>query len=635
MRRGATLLATFSLLWLPASAARAQVALPLTELADGAIRIDGAIRDWSGLRFLEVGEGDDGSMRVALAYDRAGIYVAAEVRDERLVRNAPPSRDEDAIIVTLAMPRGRDRYVGRDVYLWAGQAGRVPASAGIADVGGRPRPLASAQVVEAPQGAGYTLEAFVPWSAFPGAARWQEGRGTIRLRDVDSAAHPEIEREPAIAPVDPRHLERLPSLLPSGGEAAALHAFLANQSLEGARPTHDLRGDVGEDGRPERVSIVDRFVVVTGPGWLAGRGYSFLQLPIRAAADVRMPSLVDLTGDGKRELICTVRQTDTRGARELWLVIGFSQGDPSPLFAIETLKEIRGGRIEARVRIARAARGQPPTIENEIGGAHGVDAGGWDEAPASDAEPILLPWGPTRARRYRWDGREFARIAEIPNPAYVDPEAAPARRDPERVSSTGATAAPAAPRPDDVLAAFRRERQIAAGTRPTFQLRANVAEGIEPEDIVVYGRDLVVAGPGFRGGTQFLHLELPARDASDVLDVRTAELTGDAREEILVRVRQVLGEVRREVLIVYELTPRAPSVILQREVARQHNGNRIENEVRAGGGQLEIRPGTARGWSASNWPWSDAPSGDGVEPLLLPWRDAAVRYRYAGGRLVR
>jgi hypothetical protein len=632
VERGMRLLVV-SIVLLVASGARAQVALPLTEAEPGQIRVDGALRDWSGVRFLNVGSGSDASMRVALAYDGAGLYVGAEVRDDRMIRSATPGTAEDAIVLTLAMPRGRGSFVGSEIWLWAGQAGRSSARAGVGEIG-RPGAAGGAQIVEAPGTAGgYSVEAFVPWNSIPGASRWQEGRGSVRLRDVDQAAHPDVEDEPAIAEVDPAHLDRMPALRPTGGPSAALDAFLASRGLEGATPAHDLRGDVGEDARAERVSIVDRFVVVTGDGWQEGRGYSFMQLPISAAADIRgTPRLVELTGDGKSELVLTLRQIDARGAREVWQVVELSSGQPRTSFAIETRKETGGGTVETTVRVTPGRRGQLPTIEARVGTARGLDASTLAEMPATDAEPILLPWGAVRARRYRWDGHAFARIEETPNPDYVDPAAQAAAS-----ASSGTTASVETPPPppamDDLLAAFRRERGIGSA-RPTFRAQANVAASAEPEQVVVYGRDLVVVGPAFRSGTGWFHFEIPAHDAADVLDVRTADVTSDARHEVLVRVRQAIGAVRREVLLVFQFTPTGFPCLLQREVAREEARNRIENEIATAGGRLEIRPGTARGWSQATWPYSDAPAGDGVELPLLPWRDSPVVFRYQSGRLV-
>ncbi|MDQ3035257.1 MAG: hypothetical protein M3Y87_22815, partial [Myxococcota bacterium] len=362
MRRALLFLAALSVLLSPA-AVSAQVALPISELGEGsAIRVDGALREWRGVRFIDVGEGADASMRIAFAYDGAGIYVGAEVRDDRLIRSASPGTSEDAIVLTLALPARRG-LSATEIWLWAGQTGRSAASVGIGPLGRRPSAARDAQIVEAEARGGYTLEAFVPWRAIPGSARWQEGRATVRLRDVDSAAHPDVESEPTFAVLDAAHLERLPTLAPSGGASAAFDSFLASRSLEGARPAHDLRGDVGADPRPERVSIVDRFLVVTGPGWQEGRGFSFLQLPVAASTDIREPRLVDLTGDGKSELTITLRQTDARGSRDVWQVFSFAGEQPQAIFAIETRKATSAGSVEATVRVGRARRGQPPTIE--------------------------------------------------------------------------------------------------------------------------------------------------------------------------------------------------------------------------------------------------------------------------------
>ena len=286
------------------------------------------------------------------------------------------------------------------------------------------------------------------------------------------------------------------------------------------------------------------------------------------------------------------------------------------------------------MRVQRGRRGQAPTIETRVGTARGLDASTLQESPPADAESILLPWGPARARRFRWDGNTFARVEETPNPDYVDPATQAAQARPATAAATTVTA-PAAPGMDELLAAFRRERGIGARSRPTFTAQANLAGAAEPEQLEVYGRDLVVVGPTFRNGTGWFHFELPARAPGDVLDVRTAEVTGDARHEVLVRVRQNLGAVTREVLLVFQFTPMGFPTLLQRELVRSEGANRIANDFVAGNGRIEFRPGTAQGWSAETYRYPDTTGSDGVEPPLLPWRDRAVTYRFAGGRLVR
>lgn len=603
-------------LWLLASAAHAQVGIQIFEI--GRVRVDGALPDWRAARFTQVGEGTDASMRFALGHDARGFYVAAEVRDERLVRTSSPGTSEDAVIFTFA--QGRRAF---DVYLFAGVSGQA-ASAAIAPQGARRvSAIGSAQVVEGPlaRGQGYVLEAFVPFAAIPGSNRWQQGRASIRLRDVDREARPEVEDEPSLTSAD--------ALVPfeaQGGADGALGEFVAQRGLGAVRPTRDLRGDVAGDAQPERVVVIDRFVLVMGPGFRGGTGYAFHELPVAAARDVRDADLMDVTGDGKSELVLVLRQRNEQGERDLWQALSLSGEALRPIFGIEVRKATSAGSIEARVEVRRARSGAP-TIELTAGRAQGLDASSYQESPASDVEPILLPWGPILSRSYRWDGRAFQPAGERPNPRYEPPR----EEAPEPVRAE--VPAPEVVSPERLLAAFRERSGIAANARPRFRLRANIAGGDEPETGMVYGRVLVVVGPGVQNGESWLHYEIPAATDGDLLAVDAADVTGDRRAELLFRVRQTFGEIRREVLIVHQLTDRGFPRLVQVEVAREQGRSSVRNEVSTDG-RLVIRPGRAQGFSADAWPFTADPN-DTVDPLLLPWRDREVRYTLRGGRLVR
>jgi len=596
------------------------------------VRVDGSLGDWRGARFTPVGEGTDASMRFALGHDDEGLYVAAMVFDDRLVRTSSPGGREDAVILTLAMPQRRGRRAV-DVFLFAGVPGRGAASAGLAPFGRGPRALSGVRIVEGPlrRGRGYALEAFVPFSSLPGGERWEQARANIRYRDVDSEAHPQVEAEPALIDgVDARHLDRLVPLMPSGGASGALDEFLNARGLGAARPSHDLRGDVAEDDRPERVFVVDRYLVITGPGYRGGSGYGYHQLPIERASDVRDAELRDLTGDGTRELVIVLRQRNPQGERDLWQVMDLSGESPRALFGIEIRKEVRGaGSVEARVRIRRARRG-PPEIEVRAHRAQGLDATSYQESPAADAEPMLLPWGPVRARRYRWSGRGFERTTEQANPRYrpPTPEA------PSRGGTPQASAEPSAPTEEQLLAEFRRQAGVRRGARARFRMQANFAGDRADETAHVYGAQLVVVGPGIQGGRSYLTYGIPVPSAEDLVDVSAADVTGDGRAELLFRVRQRFGEVTREVLAVHQVTEQGFPRVLEVEVKRTQGDRSIENQVLTRRGRLEIRPGRARGWDAQSWTFTRSPQ-DSAEPLLLPWQDRAVRYRFRGGRLSR
>ncbi len=603
----------------------------LHELAEGAIRVDGMLRDWRGLRRVRVGRGRDASMEFVLGYDERGLYVAASVRDERFVRTPRFGPNEDAIVVTLAMPVRR-RWRASEFWLYAGVEGRSAGAVRMGPLRGRTRPVAGARVVEARTADGYDLEAFVPWRQIPGGRRFDRGaRVAVRLRDVDSEARPRVENEPATKPVDPRHLDRLDELRPTGGQYAVLQRFLQSRDMPGARPRYDLSGQLCGDRRPERVVQVGRYVVVLGPGYRDGRGFDYTELPVQSSSDVLGARLRDFTGDGRKELFLRLRQRDARGTRDLWQLFAFDCEAIRPLWALEVRKETAAGHVEARVHVRGGGRGAPPTIEVVAGRAEGLGPDDYAEAPATDAEPILLPWGPILARSYRWDGRRFAVVSERPNPSPHRPAATHRSAETQRAEA----AAPRAVAVSELLAAVRRERGIGRRVRPRFVADVNVAGDRRPEHLEVLGKALVVVGPGFRGGNGFFYYEVQVERPEDLLRVETADLTGDGRAEILVYVRQPIGEVRRTLLMVHRFTAEGRfERILAAEVARTRGEDEVRNEVRVRRGRLEIRPGRARGFGPERWPWADAGGGEGIEPLLLPWRDRPRRYRWRGGRLV-
>ncbi len=608
----------------------AQLGLRLQRVQDRAVRVDGSLGDWRGVPRVSVGEGDDASMRFVLGYDDTGLYVAAAVKDERHVRTDAFGPGEDAIVVTMAFPSRRG-LTTNEVFVFAGEEGR---SAGAVAIGApnarRLRRIPDARVVERRIAGGYEVEAFIPWSRLPGSATREQGRIAVRLRDVDSEARPTIEAEPASAPFDPRHPERLPSLVPTGGEHDAIAGFLEQQGIPGRRPRFDLHGDVQGDPRPERVVVVDRFVLVLGPGYREGAGFDFASLPIGGEQDVLSAELLDLTGDAQGELALRIRQGNAQGSRELFTAYAFSGTSVAPLFSIELRKATDEGHFESRFRIQRAARGRgAPQIEVTAGRAEGIAPERWLEASASDAEPILLPWGDVAARIYRWDGTRLAVVSERSNPRpWIPPSAAASlSREP--------AVAPPPPGTVELIAAVRRERRIPRAVPERFAQDANVAEDRRVEHLVVLGRTLVVVGPGYRGGDGYFAYEVAVERDEDLLDVRAGDVTGDGRAELLVRAAQRLGDVTREVLVVHQLSsdgtfPR----LFAAEVAREHQGRRLENVVRATGSGLEIQPGTARGFDASTWPWARGDGGDGIAPILLPWSDRPVRYVARGGRLV-
>ncbi len=621
------------------SGAEAQVGISMTRVGDSPIRVDGMLREWRGVRRVRLGGGSDASARVGLAYDDRGIYVAASVQDERIVRTGGLAPIQDAIVLTFAMPGRRGRFAPSEFFLFPGISRQATAAAGMSSAIGasRLRPVRGAEVVEASARGGYELEAFIPWSQIPGARAWERGgRLAVRLRDVDRETRPSVESEPATVAVDPRALERMPEIQASSGTSAVIRSFLEEHDL-GPRAAHDLRGNICGDERPERVAHHGRYILALGPGYRDANAYDFLQLPIQNESDVLDMELRDLTGDGQQELVARLRQRDSRGSRVLWQVYRFDCQRIQPAFAIEVEKETRAGQVSARLQVRRARRGAPQIVVS-TGRARGLNAENYQEAQATDARPILTPWGEHRSETYRWDGRRFALASSSDNPRYVSPEAraqaqSESRREQSRREESRREERAARPvNSRELIARVRQERNIPRSVRPRFRAERNIAEGPEAEVMVVLGSALVIVGPGFRNGQGYFLYDLGV-SAEDILSVQAVDLTGDGRAEVLVRVRQNLGEVTREVLLVHRFARggRFPRV-LAAEVARTSGNRSLNARIQTRGG-LTISPGRARGFNQSSWPWNDPRVAQGIETIPLPWRDSPRRYRLQGDQL--
>jgi hypothetical protein len=401
-----------------------------------------------------------------------------------------------------------------------------------------------------------------------------------------------------------------------------------------------LRANVAGDARPERVVIIDRYVAVYGPGYKEGKTYNYFALPYGVGGALVDAVLVDVTNDGHAELATRVRQQNQLGKRELWFVLALDESSMRPLFSVELKKELKGGFIESVLTLAPVQKGKPRRIDIKVGRAVGLDANTYREAPATDAEPILLPWSEVAQQSYAFDGEKIVRVDEQRRPvALAVPTSAP------KVVERELT--PALVAEGDVLSMFRTQAKLPRDAKPSQTLRANVLAGSAPEQIDVFGGTLVFTGPDIGGGKGYLAYAAPVRDALDLLLVYPADMTGDGVQELVLRVRQALEgaeNVTRDLLLVLRGEAQnkiARSLVV--EVARrqrpmgtaaaQRAERSISNDVLVDLDGLTISPGTARGWTEQTYPFTpDAIPGS--ERLLLPWRDKPVTYRWSGTAFV-
>lgn len=632
------------------AAASAQTAVEVFERGAARVALDGLVRDWSGFGQLRAvddraavtaGAGawrgaHDASFGYALARDGDGLWVAAEVRDDVLVRSAAHADADDHLTLTLAVVSG-GRTVAYEVDLYPGEPGAFPGAARFR-VGGRGA-VARAQVVEAPlpDRVGFTLEARIPWGAVPELRGHLDSlRARVAYADADAPRRPGPDTVIATGPGDGAHPGAL--ALAAGASAptasdALLDRFRAAQRVT-APARLDRAVDLAGDARPERVVVFPGYVVALGPGVAQGAAYAFIRLPARDADDLLDAAVRDLTGDGKGEVVLRQRAGTEGGfTRELLTVYRVDEGGSLQQVFVHEVGRAQGGR-----RLSDRVTYQPTGLRIEAGAPTGYTAATWPAATEPGVEAPLTPWSADRARVYTWSptARAFVLARSERNPVAAVAVNTP----PGNALAPAAGPAPLAADLDGVLRLFRQREGLPEGAAPAHRASGDVAEDASAEEVMVFGRTLVVVGPRFRGGRSYYSVALPLAEGDAVLDLRLADLTMDGKREAVLRVRrsvtaQVQGAVpsQREMLLAYAVAGARRGRVFAAEVARRVGDRAVVNEV-AGlgeGGAVTIRSGAARGWGAASYPFHDAPP-QGFFPLLLPWEPSQrqATYRWTG-----
>jgi hypothetical protein len=185
-----------------------------------------------------------------------------------------------------------------------------------------------------------------------------------------------------------------------------------------AKPRVDLQVNVANDGRPERVLLVGRDIVVLGPGFKSGTGYAVLTLAQFASDDdVKDLSVRDLTGDGAADLVVRgVRHISAAGTHdpvdtESIFIYELDSEAITRVFAIETGREQKRKRVQGLVQFIPSDDHKSFEIDVRPGLARGWTKKTYpwaQDPPGGQMEPLLLPWGGVDDLRYVWDGAKFS-----------------------------------------------------------------------------------------------------------------------------------------------------------------------------------------------------------------------------------
>jgi hypothetical protein len=621
--------------------------IPLDRVQPGAIKVNGVLGDWTAAMTPlnrkvsgSPGTGADLGVRGGLAYDDDALYVGADIVDDKLTRTSSYGAREDRLTLTIAFANETGAFTAFEVDLFHGDPGNV-AGAVIMRGGGK---VAGAQLVEAPAASkgGFTLEARIPWAAFPPAARVRCGlRGALRYQDADGGSVKGVVGTAAEGPA-----ARLPTL-PIDPERAIEDTFAREKGLRGA-PQFDFVADVAGDEQREHVMVWDNFLLVAGPRFRDGKQFFFNDLGTEPGG---LPSFEvrDLAGTGKAQFVFRRRRGPAGRYREALEVHAMGEAALQTLFQHEVAVVTDAGQLTSAFKL------EPKQIEISVGQASGFTRATYTEPPETSFDGVLLPWGTIKSQTYRWDGSRFAKSKEE---AKAADEGAGAGLRPGTPAGPPPPPEPPPPRPptadelqDQVLALYRRDRKVGAKDKPRFDLVTNVAEDGRLERILVFGRDLVVVGKGFLGGQGYAALGVGFADAKDVADVTTRDLNGDGRAEIVVRGVQHVpappelgkGVLDRELLLVYTVADGKIARVFAAETAVSMGDHRVSSTLglspAAPGGrglELVMGPGHAAGWDPKTFPFRQetAPI-NGVEPLVLPWTQGSVRFKWSGAGYAR
>ncbi|HET7541144.1 MAG TPA: hypothetical protein VFK05_14805 [Polyangiaceae bacterium] len=610
------------------------------------VRIDGDLREWPN-KMTELGDtlsgsgGSDPRAAVTIGYDETSLFVVLKIFDKRIVRSAAAGANEDHATLSLAFPRGRE-FNTYELELYPGNPGKLP---GLVKLKGTM--LSGAKIVEAPSEGGLHVEAQIPWSAFPDAAKVRVGlRAAVTYTDADAPG----SISGVISSATGRSGRALPPLLLEAEEGLESQ-LLRPKGL--SVPSREAFGNVSGDAMYERVAVFGSSLAIVGPHYRDGKEFYFADLGVRDGSMVTRLSLVDFDGDGRDEIVIQKRLGAADKYREILTVTKVGNDDtPFQAFAQEVGIKTPDGKIENRVTLKNNA------IEVAQGESEGFEPGTYAEVTPSDMGSALLPWESVGSRTFKWVGKGFEQAEQTPFTPKAS-GATKAGKSAKKAAKAGAPRsdeppAPPAPRAptseellDRVYALYKKDRGVGGG-KPSFDFVTDVAGDRGPERVLVHGKDLLVFGKGFRQGLSYAFITVGVTDPKDIVDVTARDLTGDGKAEIIVRAvlhakaSKALGGdmVERRALMVYGIKDEALARVFAAETSRAVGDNEVLGAVAFEPGKrgmdIELRPARALGWTEKTYPFpQDTTTAGGLEPLLLPWGDAGKRrYHWDGNAYV-
>ena len=441
-------------------------------------------------------------------------------------------------------------------------AGKPGETAGVVRVHGRDVP--GAKLVEAESDKGYTFEAQVPWSALAPPSVRVGLRGVARFHDGTRAV---------VATGNGDHRRDMPAL-PTEPEEALIETFLVPKGLLATTPKVDFLADLRGDAMKERVTVYDRYVTVLGPNYRGGKEFFFRDL----GAEVESVEARDVTGRGKQDLVLRVKYggQDTREQIAVW---SFFDDEPTTVFSHEISVAVGASHVTNAVHVGSKE------IDVTYDAPVGFDASSYQQPRNVDTDPVLLPWGTVKSQVFRFDGSKFVKAREVSQPGVAVATTTTVTQPATTTTTTSVTTrSPEArlPTASELVARYRTDRGVPESVRTRVDLP------FSGNHALLIGRDIVVHGPGFKGGTAYAYLTLSQfADAGDIqeMSVRAPYLVVRGTRHV----SATTGPIDTETLFLYELKNEALVRVFGIETARSQGGKRIQGLVQLGLGWTRRR----------------------------------------------
>ncbi len=338
-------------------------AIRCDDLSTADVSIDGLLDDWSQSAVLARTQIEGGSIALRCSWDGTALAIALDVGDDRVVRTRGKG-DEDhvdikvsagtaptAVTVFPGTPIAKARYV-------------APARVAVAD---------------SLQPHGFSIDLRIPAARIAGLSKATTTLAlNVAFHDSDAAmggaAHDLV----------------IADAIELGDRKDLLDDFLKATHLRKAELRLDTIATVDPMHRGKQRIVAGGTVI-----GVIGDQYAYVSLPAATAADVLGVELMALGAHGIQAIAARVRQAGNGGSRDLLMLWTVSAGQLQPLAQIEVRKQLGASSLEATWRIAAGKSG--PELIVEAKPAIGFTVDNWNEDPATDADPILLPWDPKRS----------------------------------------------------------------------------------------------------------------------------------------------------------------------------------------------------------------------------------------------